>query len=114
MDVLIKDDLETAVLQGVRQVQGALGMLRRVMAIADKDFGSLSHGAFPVNCRAPRRGLFSWHSFEDLLAHDTLRNSTVTVGPYAGLPQLPVSMPNRDYPICQMLSGKPRWTAGTD
>ena len=96
---MIEDDLEPAVSQGVCQVEGTLGMLRRVMAIADKDFGSLSHGAFPVNCRAPRRGLFSWHSFEDLLAHDTLRNSTVIVGPYAGLPQLPVSMPNRDCPI---------------
>ena len=99
VDVLIEDDLEPAVSQSVCQVKDALGMLRRVMAIADKDFGSLGHGAFSVNYRAPRRGLFSWHSFEDLLVHDTLRNSTVTMPPYAGLqkqlPQLPVSMTDR-------------------
>ena len=47
-DVLIEDDLEPAVSQGVCQVEGALGMLRRVMAIADKDFGSLSRKASPI------------------------------------------------------------------
>ena len=87
-DVLIEDNLEPAVPQSVCQVEDAFGMLRRVLAVADKDLGSLSHEAFSVNSRAPRRGLF-WHSFEDLLAHDTLRNSTVTVGPYAGLQKQP-------------------------
>ena len=59
VDVLIEDDLEPAVSQSICQVEDVFDMLRRVMAIADKDFGSLSHGAFSVNCRAPRRGLFS-------------------------------------------------------
>ena len=87
-DVLIEDDLEPAVLQGVCQVEDPLDMLGRVMAIADEELGSLRHEAFSVNSRAPRRGLF-WHSFEDLLVHDTLRNSTVTVGHYAGLQKQP-------------------------